>query len=174
LLAFQEALAECGLTDLGYSGDKFTWQRGGIRERLDRAIAYDAWRTKFSDVTVENLDYSRSDHRPVLLKFGDNPIRDVRVPSVLRFEACWLKEKNFHAIVQKAWDNSAQQNHQDLASRLSMVHTSLHRWDRTILKKPIRKIKALQKDFEELTRSELTEGNIQKEKDLAKEIKKIT
>jgi hypothetical protein len=160
LLAFQEALAECGLTDLGYSGDKFTWQRGGIRERLDRAIACDAWRTKFTDATVENLDYSRSDHRPILLKFGDDPVRDDRVPSVLRFEARWLKEKNFHAIVQEAWDSSDQQNHSDLASRLSKVHTSLHQWDISILKKPIRKIKALKQDFEELTRSELTEDNI--------------
>jgi ribosome-binding protein aMBF1 (putative translation factor) len=173
LIAFQEALADCGLTDLGYSGDKFTWHRGGIRECLDRAIACDAWRSKFADATVENLDYSRSDHRPILLKFGDNPVREDRVPSVLRFEARWLKEKNFHDIVQEAWNSSGQSNQSDLATRLSVVHKSLHRWNRSVLKKPIRKIKSLKKDFEELTRSELTEENIQKEKELAKEIEQL-
>jgi hypothetical protein len=34
LLAFQEALINYGLSDLGYTGDKFTWHRGGIREKV--------------------------------------------------------------------------------------------------------------------------------------------
>jgi hypothetical protein len=54
-MAFQDALSECGLTDLGYIGDKFTWHRGGTRERLDRALPCDDWRLKFPDVVVENL-----------------------------------------------------------------------------------------------------------------------
>jgi endonuclease/exonuclease/phosphatase family metal-dependent hydrolase len=74
LLAFQDALIDSGLSDPGYTGDKFTWHRGGIRERLDRAVACDGWRSKFPDATVENLDYSRSDHQPVLLKFGEEQV----------------------------------------------------------------------------------------------------
>ena len=27
--AFRDVISECGLTDLGFSGDKFTWHRGG-------------------------------------------------------------------------------------------------------------------------------------------------
>jgi hypothetical protein len=34
MLAFQEALINYGLSDLGYTGDKFTWHRGGIREKV--------------------------------------------------------------------------------------------------------------------------------------------
>jgi hypothetical protein len=37
LVAFQ-CLCDCGLEDLGYSGDLFTWIRGHIREILDRAV----------------------------------------------------------------------------------------------------------------------------------------
>jgi hypothetical protein len=33
--AFQDVLTGCGLEDIGYSGDMFTWRRGRIRERLD-------------------------------------------------------------------------------------------------------------------------------------------
>lgn len=33
---FRDCLAECGLDDMGYIGDPFTWRRGDIRERLDR------------------------------------------------------------------------------------------------------------------------------------------
>jgi hypothetical protein len=31
---FRDALSDCELEDLGFTGDKFTWQ-GRIRERLD-------------------------------------------------------------------------------------------------------------------------------------------
>jgi hypothetical protein len=46
--AFRDALTDCGLEDLGYTGDIFTWIRKrsrmgpGIRERLDRACANEA------------------------------------------------------------------------------------------------------------------------------------
>jgi hypothetical protein len=43
--AFRDALTNCGLEDLGYSGNIFTWKRGRIRERLDRAVANEAWNT---------------------------------------------------------------------------------------------------------------------------------
>ena len=70
--SFRDVLTECGLSDLGYTGDKFTWHRGGIRERLDRGLDNDDWMSKFGDFVVQNLDYSRSDHRPVLVSFGED------------------------------------------------------------------------------------------------------
>ncbi|XP_028796894.1 uncharacterized protein LOC114752327 [Neltuma alba] len=35
---FQNFVKEAGLIDLGFSGPKFTWQRGGLLVRLDRAL----------------------------------------------------------------------------------------------------------------------------------------
>ncbi|XP_073357687.1 uncharacterized protein [Aegilops tauschii subsp. strangulata] len=43
LQAFQDALTDCSLEDLGFNGDKFTWFRGGLRERLDRAVSNEDW-----------------------------------------------------------------------------------------------------------------------------------
>jgi hypothetical protein len=37
--AFRDALSGCNLEDLGFIGDPFTWKRGRLRERLDRAVA---------------------------------------------------------------------------------------------------------------------------------------
>ena len=37
--AFQDALMDCELADIGFLGDVFTWQRGKIIERLDRGVA---------------------------------------------------------------------------------------------------------------------------------------
>ena len=39
LEAFHDVLAECELNDMRFTGDMYTWQRGQIRERLDRAVA---------------------------------------------------------------------------------------------------------------------------------------
>jgi hypothetical protein len=58
-----------------------------LGKRLDRAIACDDWREKFPNARVENLDYSRSDHRSMFLSFGVSPILDIQGPSLLRFEA---------------------------------------------------------------------------------------
>lgn len=52
--AFQEAIDDCNLVDCGYIGDKFTWHRGMIRERLDRALAMESWQDMFLDATVHH------------------------------------------------------------------------------------------------------------------------
>ena len=36
---FHDALSDCDLADMGYEGDRFTWQRGRVRERRDRGVA---------------------------------------------------------------------------------------------------------------------------------------
>jgi exonuclease III len=121
--AFRDVISECGLSDLGYSGDKFTWHRGGIRERLDRGLASDAWRNKFPDALIQNLDYGRSDHRPILLSFGNEPIHQPHGRSFLRFEARWLKEADFLGVVEGAWEASNFIVHNNEPGRpISMIH----------------------------------------------------
>jgi hypothetical protein len=41
--AFCDSLMDCGLEDIGYSGEIFTWKRERIRERLGRAVANGDW-----------------------------------------------------------------------------------------------------------------------------------
>jgi hypothetical protein len=171
---FRDVLTDCGLSDFGYVGDKFTWHRAGIRERLDRGLINEAWLNKFEGAVLQNLDYSRSDHRPIMISFGENPTEERCGPNFLRFEARWLKEPNFYEVVEGAWDASGNPfQPRDLAGRLAVVHKRLHQWDRSVLKGPKRKLKAARKELEEITRSDLTAENIAKEKDLAMEIEKL-
>jgi hypothetical protein len=44
---FRDAIEDCNLADFGYTGHKFTWHRGLIRERLDRALTNEAWNSFF-------------------------------------------------------------------------------------------------------------------------------
>ncbi|PNT61155.1 hypothetical protein BRADI_5g10935v3, partial [Brachypodium distachyon] len=63
---FGDCLVDCELDDLGFSGDRFTWFRGDVRERLDRAVANAEWINLFPGFSVINEGHFRSDHRPVV------------------------------------------------------------------------------------------------------------
>jgi hypothetical protein len=65
--AFCDVLTDCSLDDIGFIGDPFTWRRGRIRERLDRALANRAWIDMNPGAVLKHLDYMKSDHRPILL-----------------------------------------------------------------------------------------------------------
>ena len=70
---FKGALEDSELMDLGIYGDVFTWRnhnhyaKNYIKERLDRAVATQAWRDQFPRVKVVNGDPRHSDHRLVII-----------------------------------------------------------------------------------------------------------
>ncbi|KAG5073954.1 hypothetical protein JHK84_055185 [Glycine max] len=51
---FQHMVHQCGLVDLGFLGRQFTWSRGTLSERLDRAFASTSWRTQFPKNCMEH------------------------------------------------------------------------------------------------------------------------
>lgn len=67
---FREALDECGLLDLGFVSNKFTWLKnypnGGIVwERLDRAVSTAEWFDCFPITKVHTLACTSLDHNPI-------------------------------------------------------------------------------------------------------------
>jgi hypothetical protein len=83
--AFRDVIDDCNLMDMGYTGDKFTWQHGNIRERLDRDLANEAWSDKFPDACLHHLYYYRSDHRPILMCFEEPMVEETRGASCFAF-----------------------------------------------------------------------------------------
>ncbi|KAA3460773.1 reverse transcriptase [Gossypium australe] len=69
--AFREVLEDYELADLGFSGQWYTWERGGlarnnIMKRLDRGVANTKWWNLFSNFEVNHLQHSFSDHCPLV------------------------------------------------------------------------------------------------------------
>lgn len=66
---FREVVDECGFTDLGYVGKKFTWRGkrgdGMVLKRLDRALATQAWLAMNPATWVQCLRSNVSDHYPI-------------------------------------------------------------------------------------------------------------
>ena len=80
----------------------------------DRALANDAWKDRFKDAVLQNLDYGQSDHRPILMCVEAESQQVENGPSVLRFEAKWLKEPNFQQVVEEAWARSHYKKYANL------------------------------------------------------------
>jgi hypothetical protein len=126
--AFREALVDRNLADFGYTGHKFTSHRGKIRERLDRALTNETWNSKFADAVLQNMEYSDSDHRPIIMSFDVEMREERNGPAVLHFEAKWLKEAHFRQVVEEAWEQAGCRFESgSLAGKLAIVHEQLHK-----------------------------------------------
>jgi hypothetical protein len=150
---------DCGLEDVGYEGDLFTWQRGKIRERLDRGVANAQWNLLFPNAKLVNGEMVKSDHRPLILD-TDGVMGDTvqSREGVRRFEARWLKEEIVAEIVQAAWARAAAQGQgSDLMTKVNCVHDALYVWDRDVLKKPVQRIKKLRRELENLKRGPMSD-----------------
>lgn len=60
---FSEVVMECGLRDLGFTGDIYTWERARgterwVQERLDRGLTTDEWIEMFPEAKVESVIFS--------------------------------------------------------------------------------------------------------------------
>ena len=77
------------LFDLKFKGPKFTWSRGTLLKRLDRALCNNNWLMKFTDNIVLHLPKVASDHRPVLVRFEGAMSRFLS-KRPFRFLASWI------------------------------------------------------------------------------------
>ena len=88
---FRNAVDECELVDLGYTGLKFTWR--GNRPSgvvLDHALANTSWLELNPGTCVQHFRAHSLDHNPILISpEGIAPYRN----KLFRFEHMWLREE---------------------------------------------------------------------------------
>lgn len=106
---FRDVLDECGLMDLGYMGEKFTWKgkRAGdlVLERLDRAVANNDWFFLNLSTKVQHLCIHSSYHITILIKLEGN-IPQPNHP--FKFEQMWLREEGCRNTVNNVWGSTSR------------------------------------------------------------------
>jgi exonuclease III len=107
MAAFRDALADCGLTDLGFSGLPYTYdnRRDGddnVKVRLDRAVACSDWRDLFGDAVLHDLVSSRSDHCPLFLEIRKESWERHK-PRIFRYEIMWERLESLAVEIKTAW-----------------------------------------------------------------------
>jgi hypothetical protein len=85
---FRITLSDCQLGDLGFSGQKFTWNNGrsgagNTLEQLDMAVANPGWCNLFDVVEVQVLPCCSLDHNPLFVSFSNSA------------EVQWTKQRQF-------------------------------------------------------------------------------
>lgn len=85
---FQDFLFNNGLRELGFVGPMFTWRRGNLSQRLDRAVYNEAWDSLAPLSSVRRLHRLKSDHRPLIISL--DAIKKKRGHRPFRFLASWM------------------------------------------------------------------------------------
>ncbi|KAJ4824389.1 hypothetical protein Tsubulata_026333 [Turnera subulata] len=123
---FHDCLLNSGLLDLGFSGPTFTWKRGNLKKRLDRALGNSAWTASFPQAEIYHLSFLNSDHRPLLIIPAEGANASTR-PRRLLFQAAWTRHKDFERFVAQNWDKSAS-----WSTALTKFTDSLQHWQKSI------------------------------------------
>jgi len=167
---FRHALEDCSLTDLGFTGDIFTWRNNShscdqyIRERLDRAVADGAWRARFPDYHVRNGDPRHSDHVPVVVTMEKEVDRRRSGGcSPFRFEASWVQEENCEMIVENAWRLTTEVRGGKVETAIQELAAELRDWSTNCLGDLERRIKHAKKALELCRWSPISHDSVAKE-----------
>lgn len=102
---FSSFINDLGLIDMGFHGHRFTWRRGTLMQRLDRALCNASFSTLFPNSSVDHLPKILSDHRPICISNG--VMQRTPRPRQFRFLASWLTHDDFPRMVEAAWDKDA-------------------------------------------------------------------
>ncbi|KAG5585870.1 hypothetical protein H5410_046304 [Solanum commersonii] len=164
-LEFIVVIEACGLLDLGFSGQKYTWSNKRcihhrIWKRLDRAMVNDSWLEKMPQTTITHLSSIGSDHCPLLLEMV---AREEEHTKYFKFLNCWAEHPNFLDMVKSCWEREVEGNsmwrfHQKL-KRLSNTLTTWSRREFGDILMKVREYKEKVRTAEEKLIQEQTNSN---------------
>jgi hypothetical protein len=168
---FREALEICDLDDPGFVGDAFTWRNNNhdankyIRERLDRAVATQAWRDRFPGFKVINGDHCHSDHRPIIVDTHgiEKARRGPTIRSRPRFEAKWLEEEDYKEVVKETWESEVHGKNENVAGAIRGVLGGLTDWSKNILGDLDERISKVKKELEMWRRKGICSEQVRRE-----------
>ncbi|XP_074378461.1 uncharacterized protein LOC141719998 [Apium graveolens] len=128
LQGFTEVVDACGLTDLGFIGEKYMWEksRGScnwVQERLDRGLATQDWCNLFPQAEVQVLEVATSDHLPLYLQLNKKVYR--RKERRFRFENSWLRESECEIVVKNGWNEAVEL---ELMAKINFCGLKLQEW----------------------------------------------
>ncbi|CAM8916763.1 unnamed protein product [Rhodiola kirilowii] len=170
--AFRNVLEECGLFDLGWNGNLFTFsnKRMGEREarvRLDRFVANENWRRMFPLYSVRHSWANASDHCPIMLDLRGEKRRNGQ--GKFRFETMWMRHGNYSEKIKEIW-RKAVTGGGPASKILESCGSQLKRWNDEEFGNVKRRIKQLKAQIQELQKEARSEVSLEEESKLSAEL----
>ncbi|KAL0001543.1 hypothetical protein SO802_015324 [Lithocarpus litseifolius] len=136
---FCQALLHCGLSNLVFIGNIFTWRNGRlgrafVLERLDRACANTEWREIYPFTRVHDLHAAYFDHEPILITTQEVTQVTGRRRKLKRFKERWTSDLACEGVIREAWErvNLITSPMYQLFEKIKACRMALVRWSRTL------------------------------------------
>lgn len=167
--AFQAAVDECRLTDLGYQGLPYTCdnkQEDGrnVKARLDRAFGDDKFLRVMGDTKVAHVQLAKSDHAALTLEIKEAEGNRRRKPKPFRYENMWQTHGEYKEFVERVWDSGDGADLTQVVGALKSLQGSLRSWDREVFGSVKQQVTQLRGDLEAERSSNLYRGPTTREK----------
>ena len=172
--AFRNVIHKCGFKDLGFSGFEFTWcnqQEGSDRVylRLDRALVIPEWVEHFTNIRVQHLEDTMSDHCPLLL--ANSHALEKRGKRRFYFEAIWTRRANCKKVIEEVWGaNTNLHDPSGFSAGLKMCANNLAKWGKDVFGQIPKKIREKKEKLGELLKNDIALQNGAEINNLRKEI----
>ncbi|KAL4625871.1 hypothetical protein ACB092_05G056600 [Castanea dentata] len=102
---FRECLSQCGLFDLGFVGQRYTWCNGRAGERqtklrLDRVVASESWIDNFLEASVHHAMWTREAGCRGVIEEAWDPLSTTRFTIIDHLKSCQehLREWNWRVF----------------------------------------------------------------------------
>ena len=118
------------------------------------------WRSKYPATTVTHLFSYASDHLPIILQAMTERRMNVRSKKGFKFEEVWLMWDDCEAVVHESWNTygGAASPLDAVKERIKRCGADLQAWGAVRTNPDTKRIKALEKQVELITNSDLTEA----------------
>lgn len=118
------------------------------------------WRSKFLATSVTHLFSHASDHPPIILQAMTDRRTTLRSKKGFKFEEVWLLWDDCEEAVHEAWNihGGTDSTLDDVKQKIKRCGADLHAWRAARTNPDMERIKALEKQVELITKTELTEA----------------
>ncbi|GLT85577.1 hypothetical protein SLE2022_037640 [Rubroshorea leprosula] len=158
----EELICTCSLREVGYRGSKYTWVRGNIKERLDRALINDEWGRLFPNAQLFHGTRIGSDHCPLLLSLKAMPIITKKH---FRYELKWQLQDGYEGAITQGWmtDRFGSPLYR-MNAKISHCKKYLKEWSKSTSGHTRQELEQLQQELEGLQQEEQSELNLSRQK----------
>lgn len=171
-------LEDCGLSEINYSGDKFTGfnkRRGDclIFEHLDRYLCSGDWKAIYPNASVMNLEFYGSDHRLILINLCPDNLNGIRKSAKrFYFEHKWFLDENFSHFLHHCWNSGGRSL--EIPEKLRYCQREITNCAGNCFDNLAKKISCLRGKLNKLLHSNLVWDNFDRISDLEQEIERLS